>query len=142
MRGVGRHVVGALVGAALVATVLGTSACSGDGPDGPDGQRSTDTRLGGSTAALTELTRKIGEGRDYRAADSPEALAEEAAGPGEVEVAVHHLAAPQRADQLADSLRQKLGDRIRALYTSEVGAVVAAHVGPGLAGVVVHRLPG
>ncbi len=76
-----------------------------------------------------------------RALDRLVALAEEAAGPGEIEVAVHHLAAPQRADQLTQALKDRLGDRIRALYTSEVGAVVAAHVGPGLAGVVVHRLP-
>jgi DegV family protein with EDD domain len=67
-------------------------------------------------------------------------LAEEAAGSDPVEIAVHHLAAPERAEMLATSLRTRLGDRVRACYTSEVGAVVAAHVGPGLAGVVVHRL--
>jgi len=64
----------------------------------------------------------------------------EAAGDGPVELAVHHLAAPARATMLTDTLCQKLGERVKACYTSEVGAVVAAHVGPGLAGVVVHRL--
>jgi fatty acid-binding protein DegV len=68
------------------------------------------------------------------------ALVHEAAGPGRVELAVHHLAAAQRASSLVDRLRERLGDRVESIYTSEVGAVVAAHVGPGLAGVVVRRL--
>ncbi|MEU8074517.1 DegV family protein [Catellatospora citrea] len=76
-----------------------------------------------------------------RALDRLVALALEAAGDGPVEVAVHHLAAAERAGWVAEALRERLGDRLCELYTSEVGAVVAAHVGPGLAGVVVHRLP-
>jgi DegV family protein with EDD domain len=76
-----------------------------------------------------------------RALDRLVALAAEAAADADVELAVHHLAAPERAELLADALRAKFGDRVKALYTSEVGAVVAAHAGPGLAGVVVHRLP-
>ncbi|GIH03119.1 hypothetical protein Rhe02_11860 [Rhizocola hellebori] len=76
-----------------------------------------------------------------RALERLVALAEEAAGQGEVDVAVHHLAAPERAAQLTQALEGRLSGRIRAFYTSEVGAVVAAHVGPGLAGVVVHRHP-
>lgn len=76
-----------------------------------------------------------------RALDRLAAIALEAAGSdGPVELAVHHLAAPARASMLADTLCEKLGDRVKACYTSEVGAVVAAHVGPGLAGVVVHRM--
>lgn len=75
-----------------------------------------------------------------RALDRLVSLAADAAGDGQVEVAVHHLAAPERAGYLAEALHERLGQRLRALYTSEVGAVVAAHVGPGLAGVVVHRL--
>lgn len=75
-----------------------------------------------------------------RALDRLVALAIEAAGSGRVEVAVHHLAAAQRAAYLAETLKDKLGDRVSALYTSEVGAAVGAHVGPGLAGVVVRRL--
>ena len=61
-----------------------------------------------------------------------------AAGEGPASMAVHHLAAPQRAQELADRLRARVPD-LRALHLSEVGAVVGAHVGPGLLGVVVSR---
>ena len=61
-----------------------------------------------------------------------------AAGEEPVDVAVHHLAAPERAAQLADELRSLLPG-LQSLYLSEVGAVVGAHVGPGLLGVVVWR---
>jgi DegV family protein with EDD domain len=67
-----------------------------------------------------------------------EELAVEAAGEGPVDVAVHHLAAPARAAVLADELRTALPG-LQSLYLSEVGAVVGAHVGPGLLGVVVWR---
>jgi fatty acid-binding protein DegV len=65
-------------------------------------------------------------------------LAVEAAGDAEVDVAVHHLAVPQRAEQLATALTERLGDRLHDRYVTEAGAVVAAHAGPGLACVVVH----
>jgi DegV family protein with EDD domain len=65
-------------------------------------------------------------------------LAVEAAGDAEVELGVHHLAAPERAGELVVRLRERLGDRIRACYQTEIGAAVGAHVGPGLASVVVH----
>jgi DegV family protein with EDD domain len=68
-------------------------------------------------------------------------LAVEASGDGEVDIAVHHLEAQDRATALADAVAMRLGDRLRDCYITEVGAVVAAHVGPGLAGVVVHRRP-
>jgi DegV family protein with EDD domain len=68
-----------------------------------------------------------------------EALAAAAAGDRPVDVAVHHLAAPDRADLLAARLRERL-PRLRRLLASEVGAVVGAHVGPGVVGVVVVRL--
>jgi DegV family protein with EDD domain len=68
-------------------------------------------------------------------------LAVEASGDGEVDIAVHHLEAADRATALADALVVRLGDRLRDCYITEVGAVVAAHVGPGVAGVVVHRRP-
>lgn len=67
-----------------------------------------------------------------------EQLAVTAAGSGPVDVAVHHLAAPARAAMLADTLRAALPE-LRALHVSEVGAVVGAHVGPGLLGLVVWR---
>ncbi len=67
-----------------------------------------------------------------------EELAVEAAAGGPVELAVHHLAAPHKAAQLADRLRYRIA-RADEVYVSEVGAVVGAHVGPGLLGVVVAR---
>ena len=67
-----------------------------------------------------------------------EELAVEAAGDGEVQVAIHHLAAPERAAQLEAELREAL-PHLTQLYVSEVGAVVGAHAGPGLLGVVVWR---
>ncbi|MET0495964.1 MAG: DegV family protein [Actinoplanes sp.] len=66
-------------------------------------------------------------------------LAVEASGDGEVDIAVHHLGAADRAGALADAVSMRLGDRLRDCYITEIGAVVAAHVGPGVAGVVVHR---
>jgi DegV family protein with EDD domain len=67
-----------------------------------------------------------------------EQLAVQRAGDGPVDLAVHHLAAADSTELLADRLRGRLpgaGD----VYLSEVGAVVGAHVGPGLLGVVVLR---
>jgi len=60
----------------------------------------------------------------------------EAAGTGPVAVAVHHLAAPERAERLAAELRERL-PRLTELYVSEIGAAIGAHVGPGSVGVVV-----
>jgi DegV family protein with EDD domain len=60
------------------------------------------------------------------------------AGDGPVDVAVHHLAAEEKANGLADRLRARVPG-LRSMYVSEVGAVVGAHVGPGLLGVVVSR---
>jgi DegV family protein with EDD domain len=66
-------------------------------------------------------------------------LAAAAAGTGPVRLAVHHLAAAQRADQLAQLLRNRL-PAVEELVTCELGAVLGAHTGPGALGVVV--LPG
>jgi DegV family protein with EDD domain len=62
-----------------------------------------------------------------------------AAGPGgaaAVELAVQHLAASDRAQSLAARLRTRLPG-LRSLHVSEIGAVVGAHVGPGMLAVVV-----
>ncbi|HEY6744477.1 MAG TPA: DegV family protein [Mycobacteriales bacterium] len=67
-----------------------------------------------------------------------EALAVAAAGDGPADVAVHHLAAAERAALLAERLRARL-PQVGQFYASEVGAVVGAHVGPGVLGVVVVR---
>ncbi|NUT37193.1 MAG: DegV family protein [Hamadaea sp.] len=74
-----------------------------------------------------------------RALDRLVELAVTAAGDGPVDVAVHHLDTPERAEQLATALRGRFGERLRALHSTEVSAVIAAHVGPGVVGVVVHR---
>jgi DegV family protein with EDD domain len=68
-------------------------------------------------------------------------LAVEASGEGDVDIAVHHLESPDRAAALADAIAMRLSDRLQDSYITEIGAVVAAHVGPGVAGVVVHRRP-
>jgi DegV family protein with EDD domain len=65
-------------------------------------------------------------------------LAVEAAGESDVDIAVHHLAVPERAAELVSQLSARLGDRMKACYQTEIGAAVGAHVGPGLASVVVH----
>lgn len=65
-----------------------------------------------------------------------EELAAQRAGTAEVDVAVHHLANPDRAAALAARLRDRLPGLVD-LQVSEVGAVVGAHVGPGMLAVVV-----
>jgi DegV family protein with EDD domain len=69
-----------------------------------------------------------------------EELAVAEAGTGPVRVAVHHLASSERAAALADRLHDRLPNA-RDVVVSEVGAVVGAHVGPGMLAVVVHRVP-
>lgn len=65
-------------------------------------------------------------------------LAAEAAGEKNVELAVHHLAAPERAVELANRLEERI-PRSTGCVVSEIGAVIGAHTGPGVLGVVVHR---
>jgi DegV family protein with EDD domain len=66
------------------------------------------------------------------------ALAVLDAGDRPVDVAVHHLAAQERAEDVAARLRAEI-PQLQALYVSEIGAVVGAHVGPGVIGVVISR---
>jgi DegV family protein with EDD domain len=66
-------------------------------------------------------------------------LAAEAAGDSDVDIAVQHLGALDRAKALHDELSVRLGARVRRSYLSEVGAVVAAHTGPGVIGAAIHR---
>jgi DegV family protein with EDD domain len=68
-------------------------------------------------------------------------LAVEAAGESDVDIAVQHLDALERAASLQSALAERLGRQLRLSTVSEVGAVVAAHTGPGTLGVVVHRRP-
>lgn len=63
----------------------------------------------------------------------------EAAGGDIVDVAVQHAAAPERADALASALSSRLN--VREAFVGEVGAVLAAHSGPGLVCAVLYRVP-
>lgn len=72
----------------------------------------------------------------------------ERAGHDAVDIAVHHLSSVPRAELLAERLRAQLPnlagrpDGEPTVTVSEVGAVLGAHVGPGLLGVIVSpRLP-
>jgi DegV family protein with EDD domain len=65
-----------------------------------------------------------------------EEIAADRAGASPVDIAVHHLAAPDRAAALAERLRARLPG-LAELHVSEVGAVIGAHTGPGLLAVVV-----
>ncbi|POX39058.1 fatty acid-binding protein DegV [Streptomyces sp. Ru73] len=64
-----------------------------------------------------------------------EEIVADRAGTDPVDVAVHHLAATERADALADRLRDRVPG-LADLHVSEVGGVIGAHTGPGLLGVV------
>lgn len=65
-------------------------------------------------------------------------LAAEVAGTDEVAVAVHHLASPDRAAQLATRLDERLPVSTGCVV-SELGAVVGAHTGPGVVGFVIRK---
>jgi DegV family protein with EDD domain len=80
-----------------------------------------------------------------RALTRLEDLAVEAAGERPVEVCVSHLANPDRAGDLADRLRARLAGNLegREVWCGELGAVLGAHVGPGMVAVcVAPLLPG
>ena len=66
-------------------------------------------------------------------------LAVEAAAEQPVDVAVCHLANPGQASTLTAVLTERLMANLqdRAVHVSEIGAVLGAHVGPGLVGVTV-----
>lgn len=66
-----------------------------------------------------------------------ELAVEAAAAEPNVEIAVHHLAAPDRAADLATRLDERLRTS-QGCVVSEIGAVIGAHTGPGVLGVVVQ----
>ncbi len=66
-------------------------------------------------------------------------LATEAADGADVDIAVQHLGAATRAQALHDTLTERLAGRLVSSYVLEVGAVLAAHTGPGVIGVAVYR---
>ncbi len=61
-----------------------------------------------------------------------------AAGREQIDLAVHHVAAPDRANAIATQLRDQL-PRLGELYLAELGPVVGAHLGPGVVGTVIVR---
>ncbi len=65
-------------------------------------------------------------------------LTAQAAGHDRVDLAVHHLAAPDRADAVSQQVRAALPD-VGESIIAEVGPVIGAHLGPGVIGTVVVR---
>jgi fatty acid-binding protein DegV len=57
---------------------------------------------------------------------------------GEIDLAVQHLGAADRAEHVAARLRERIPG-IASVHLSELGPVVGAHVGAGTVGVVVHH---
>lgn len=88
-------------------------------------------RLDGGRIEMLEKVRTAS-----RAIARLEEIVTERAGSAPVDIALHHLAAPERASALAERLRERVPG-LADLYVSEVGAVIGAHTGPGLLGAVV-----
>jgi DegV family protein with EDD domain len=63
-------------------------------------------------------------------------IAVQRAGDTPVQLAVHHLSSLEKAQSLADDLANRL-PKAEEIVLREVGAVIGAHVGPGLLAVVV-----
>ncbi len=77
-----------------------------------------------------------------RALTRMEDLIVEAAGEQRVELCVSHLANPDRAGDLAGRLGERLADNLdgRDVWCGELGAVLGAHVGPGMVAVCLAPL--
>ena len=91
-------------------------------------------RLEDGRIGMLEKVRTAG-----RALARLEELAINAAGEQQVDVAVAHLANAERAELLAGNLGRRLEANLagREVVVGEVGAVIGAHVGPGMVAVVV-----
>ncbi len=97
--------------------------------------------LGGALAVKPLL--RIDEGRvgtlekvrtSSRALARLEELVVTAAGEGPIDLAVCHLASPERAEALTEALTARLAEQLggRSVWSGELGAVLGAHVGPGM----------
>jgi DegV family protein with EDD domain len=106
--------------------------------------------LGGALSVKPLL--KIDEGRvanlervrtTSRALSRLEDLVVDAAADRPVELCVSHLANPDRAGDLAGRLTDRLATNLegREVWCGELGAVLGAHVGPGMVAVCVAPLP-
>ena len=102
--------------------------------------------LGGALAVKPLLTIKDGVVATLekvrtatRALSRLEELAALAAEDRQVDVCVAHLASPDRAGQLTERLADRLADNLsgREVWCGELGAVLGAHVGPGMIAVCV-----
>jgi DegV family protein with EDD domain len=72
-----------------------------------------------------------------------EDLLVEAAGEQQVDLCVSHLASPDRAGALAERLTERLSANLsgREVWCGELGAVLGAHVGPGMVAACVAPRP-
>ena len=102
--------------------------------------------LGGALAVKPLLTIEAGVvGSLERVRTSSRALARlgelavEVAGDAQIDLTVAHLGSPDRAATLTDQLGTRLADNLdgRKPWCGELGAVVGAHVGPGMLAVCV-----
>jgi len=77
-----------------------------------------------------------------RALSRMEDLIVEAAGSRRVDLCVSHLANPDRAGELAGRLAERLAENLegREVWCGELGAVLGAHVGPGMVAVCLAPL--
>ncbi len=72
------------------------------------------------------------------AASLAETSGDEAGEQAHVQVTIAHLASPDRAAVLADKIGHRLGEQIAGeVKVGEIGAVLGAHVGPGMIAAVV-----
>ncbi|WP_028637628.1 DegV family protein [Nocardioides sp. URHA0032] len=87
----------------------------------------------GTVASLERVRTSV------RALARLEELAVQAAGEGQVDVCVAHLASAERAGALAEKLAARLEPNLggREVWCGELGAVLGAHVGPGMIAVCV-----
>ncbi|RKT57186.1 DegV family protein [Saccharothrix australiensis] len=82
---------------------------------------------------ITPLDRALGSERALRKLVD---LAVRRAGTGQVDIAVEHFDAPERAQSVLDQLRAKLPD-VRRFLLTRVSPAIGAHIGPGALGVTV-----
>jgi DegV family protein with EDD domain len=108
------------------------------------GRVGTAAALVGSALAVKPLL-QIEDGRivalekvrtSAKAISRLEELAVAEAGDATVDLAVSHLASPDRAQELAERLSERVPG-LKRLVVTEVGAVLGAHVGPGMLAVVI-----
>ncbi|MFZ5817066.1 MAG: DegV family protein [Bacillota bacterium] len=91
-------------------------------------------RAAGSAIEVVEKARGF-----HHALDRVVSLAQEAAGEAPVDLAVIHSNTPAEGQQLLDRVRSLFN--CREAIVAELGANLAAHVGPGALGIATMRLP-